>query len=122
MSANKLEAGKSENLTNRGRGRPAGSVNKATKTFRDTVNALLESNSENVATWLQQVADGIPEVMDANGKVATKGIPAAPEKALDLLAKLAEYAAPKLARTEHVGDGGGALIVEITRFGSDKTT
>jgi hypothetical protein len=27
-----------------------------------------------------------------------------PAKALDNLAKLAEFAAPKLARTEHVGD------------------
>lgn len=115
MSANKLEAGKSDNLTNRGRGRPAGSVNKATKTFRDTVNALLESNSENVATWLQQVADGIPEVMDADGKVATKGIPAAPEKALDLLAKLAEYAAPKLARTEITGPDGGPMQLQQVR-------
>lgn len=92
MSGNKVEAGKSENLTNRGRGRPAGSVNKATKTFRDTVNALLESNSENVATWLQQVADGVG------------GKDPAPEKALDLLAKLAEYAAPKLSRQIVSGD------------------
>ena len=90
--ANKLQDGKSENLTNRGRGRPAGSVNKATKAFRDTVNDLLQANSENVALWLSQVANGV------GGKEP------APEKALDLLAKLAEYAAPKLARTEIAGD------------------
>ena len=102
--ANKLQAGKSENLTNRGRGRPPGSVNKATKAFRDTVNDLLEANSENVALWLSQVATG------SHGKEP------APEKALDLLAKLAEYAAPKLARTEVTGADGGPLQVQkITR-------
>lgn len=94
-------------------GRQPGSVNKATKEFRDTVTKLLSDNAENVATWLEQVADGIPEVLDAEGKVATKGVPAAPDKALDLLAKLAEFAAPKLGRTEHVGDGGGPIGVTL---------
>ncbi|KDC23040.1 hypothetical protein AZ20_4216 [Bordetella bronchiseptica E014] len=30
-----------------------------------------------------------------------------------MIAKLAEFAAPKLARTEVVGDGGGALIHKV---------
>ena len=108
MAENKLQAGKSENLTNRGRGRPAGSVNKATKTFRDTINTLLEGNSENVSIWLEQVATG--------GSDPDKADPA---KALDLLAKLAEFAAPKLSRAEHVGDGGGALTVVIKRYSDE---
>ena len=62
--------------------------NKATVEFRETVKALLEKNADNVAIWLEQVAKGV------GGKEP------APDKALDLLAKLAEYAAPKLARTE----------------------
>ena len=78
-------------------GRPKGVPNKATKEFRQTVQALLERNSENVAIWLDQVATG------AHGKEP------APEKALDLLAKLAEYAAPKLARVEHTGQDGGPV-------------
>lgn len=77
-----------------GPGRPKGSVNKVTKEFRETVRQLLEDNSENVGIWLQQVADGVDGRPD-------------PGKALDLLAKLAEFAAPKLGRVEHVGDGGG---------------
>ncbi len=36
-----------------------------------------------------------------------------PGKALDLMAKLAEYAAPKLARTEHTGPDGGPQRVEF---------
>jgi hypothetical protein len=77
-------------------GRKAGTPNKATIEFRQTVQALLDDNRDNVKVWLAQVAEGHGE---------TKPDPA---KALDLLAKLAEYAAPKLNRTEHTGPNGGA--------------
>jgi hypothetical protein len=63
-------------------GRPAGVPNKATSAFRDTVNRLLADNAENVSEWLGQVAQQDPG------------------RALDLLVKLAEYAVPKLSRTE----------------------
>jgi hypothetical protein len=69
-------------------GRVAGQPNKATKEFRETVTALLSDNADNVAVWLAQVADGVGDVKPD------------PAKALDLLAKLAEYAAPKLSRSE----------------------
>lgn len=82
-----------------GMGRPMGSVNKVTKEFRETVRKLLEDNSENVGRWLLLVAEG--DGTD-HGKPD-------PGKALDLLAKLAEFAAPKLGRVEHVGDGGGPV-------------
>jgi hypothetical protein len=84
-----------------GPGRPKGVPNKATTTFRETVTKLLEGNAENVAVWLEQVATG------------SHGKDPAPEKALDLLAKLAEYAAPKLNRTEHVGENGGPVKTVI---------
>jgi hypothetical protein len=80
-------------------GRPKGAVNKVTKEFRETVRQLLGNNSENVGRWLLLVADG--DGTD-HGKPD-------PGKALDLLAKLAEFAAPKLGRVEHVGDGGGPV-------------
>lgn len=86
-----------------GAGRPKGTPNKVTKAFRETINDLLESNSENVAKWLQQVADGVGDKEPA------------PEKALDLLAKLAEYAAPKLARTEITGPDGGPMQLQTVR-------
>lgn len=79
-------------------GRVKGTPNKVTQEFRETVRKLLEDNAANVAIWLEKVAEENPA------------------KALDLLTGLAEYAAPKLARTEHVGDGGGPLSVNIVRF------
>lgn len=95
-------------------GRTPGTPNKATVEFRQTVTALLEKNASNVDLWLQQVAAGTPEVTDADGKVAVKGVPGDPGKALDLLARLAEYAAPKLNRVEHVGDNNGPIKMEVS--------
>jgi hypothetical protein len=80
-----------------GPGRKPGQPNKVTQEFRETVRKLLEDNAGNVGVWLEQVATG------------SHGTMPAPEKALDLLAKLAEFAAPKLGRVEHVGDGGGPV-------------
>ena len=82
--------GNRDNLTNEGKGRPPGTPNKVTKTFRETVTKLLEDNSANVGVWLGRVAEHDPG------------------KALDLMAKLAEYAAPKLSKVEVSAD------VEVT--------
>jgi hypothetical protein len=88
-----------------GPGRKPGVPNKATTEFRETVRRLLEDNSENFGRWLSQVAEG--DGTD-NGKPD-------PAKALDLIAKLAEFAAPKLGRVEHVGDDQQPMR-QITRI------
>lgn len=80
-------------------GRTKGTPNKATTEFRETVTKVLESNAENVGRWLTLVAEGDGETKPDPGK------------ALDLLAKLAEFAAPKLARTEVTGADGGPVVV-----------
>ena len=80
-------------------GRQPGSPNKVTREFRETVRKLLEDNADNFGRWLMLVAEG-------DGTDSGKPDPG---KALDIIAKLAEFAAPKLARTEVVGDGGGPL-------------
>ena len=82
-------------------GRVKGTPNKVNREFRETVRKLLDDNADNVGTWIAQVATGHGENK------------ADPGKALDLLAKLAEFAAPKLGRVEHVGDGGGPVLNEI---------
>jgi hypothetical protein len=73
-----------------------GIPNKATQEFRQTVQKLLDDNRENVTLWMEKV-----------GKKS-------PAKALELIAKLAEFAAPKLARHEHTGDGGGPVVIQAT--------
>lgn len=82
-------------------GRTKGTPNKVTQEFRETVQKLLDDNRENVATWLSQVANGVGEVKPDPGK------------ALDLLAKLAEFAAPKLARTEIAGDPSNPVGISV---------
>ena len=76
--------------------------------------------------WLYKVAEGIPlmetikdgEVMIErqvikNG-VAMWLIPPAPDKALDIMQKMAEYHIPKLARTEHTGSEDKPIRYVVT--------
>ncbi len=82
-----------------GGGSRKGVPNKVNQEFRETVRLLLESNAGNVGRWLTLVAEGD----------GTENNPPDPGKALDLLAKLAEFAAPKLGRVEHTGPDGERL-------------
>lgn len=85
-------------------GRKKGVPNKATTEFRETVRKLLDDNREKVAIWLDKVAEGDGPDLPPN-----------PARALELLTKLAEYAAPKLSRTEHVGGGTASPVkVQVT--------
>lgn len=76
-------------------GRRKGTPNKVTREFRETVRLLLERNADNVEAWLAEVAADDPA------------------RALDLLAKLAEFAAPKLSRSEVTGEGGGPIKASV---------
>lgn len=94
----------SKNRGNAGKGRPKGSPNKITQEFRDTVKQLLDDNADNVAIWLTQVASG------------TEDAKADPKGALDILSRLAEFAAPKLARTEMVGDPNAPIVHKVYKW------
>ncbi len=96
-------------------GRKPGTPNKATQEFRVTIQRLLDSNAENIAIWLAQVAEGIPATYDRKGNCISPGRPADPVAALARLGALADFAAPKLSRQEQVGDGGGPLTVIIRK-------
>jgi hypothetical protein len=80
------------------RGKPKGAVSKVDREFRETVRMLLEENADNVAIWLRQVAEKDPD------------------KALDKLVRLAEFAAPKLSRAEIGGKDGAPISVSLVRF------
>lgn len=82
-------------------GRKKGTPNKATSAFREAVAKVLEDNGENIGRWLSLVAEG-------DGTDHGKPDPA---KALDLVAKLAEYAAPKLSRSEVDANITGELSI-----------
>lgn len=109
-----MATGKKETRSNLkggpGPGRPKGVPNRATTLFRDTISAILSDNAPMVQKWLLEVAKGREaELHPIDGTVLVKAIPPDPGKALDLMSKLAEYAAPKLGRIEHVGDPANPL-------------
>jgi hypothetical protein len=105
-----MEISKVEEVTERrlppnaGKGRPAGVPNKSTSAVREAIATLLDRNSEKMDEWLQLVAYGDSEL----------GVKPQPDKALDIMQKLAEYHIPKLARTEVVGDKDTPLELKIS--------
>lgn len=98
-----IRKGKPKGLPKTG-GRLAGVPNKVTQEFRETVRQLLEDNKDNVSVWLTQIASG------------TEDSKPDPKGALDMITKLAEFAAPKLARTEIAGDKQNPIIVQTVQF------
>ena len=86
-----------------GPGRPKGVPNKSTEAVRTAIALLLERNSEKMDEWLQLVAYGDESL----------GIKPQPDKALDIMQKMAEYHIPKLARTEVTGADNGPLTIKV---------
>ncbi len=91
-------AGQFEKKRVKSGGRVAGTPNRVTSEFRETVQKLLDDNRENVSLWLTEVASDDPA------------------RALDLIAKLAEFAAPKLLRTEV---SGGRVPIQVALSPTD---
>jgi hypothetical protein len=83
-------------------GRRPGSPNKVTTEFRETVRRLLEENAENIIQWVGEIAKE------------------SPEKAVRAITDLAEFAAPKLSRTELTGKDGERLQLVQAAPGDDR--
>lgn len=63
---------------------------------REAIAAFVDGNAPRLQGWLDDIA--------ADEKHG-------PKVAFDCVMSLLEYHVPKLARTEHVGDGGGPLRI-----------
>lgn len=75
-------------------GRPKGVPNKATANAREAIARFVDNNADRMQGWLDEIAE-------QQGPMA----------AWRCLADVLEYHVPKLARTEHVGDGGGPVRI-----------
>ncbi len=80
----------------KGAGRRKGSANKATLEAREAIAMFVQANAGRLQTWLDAIA------LDD------------PEKAFQMFQSVIEYHVPKLARTEHAGDGGGPMDMHWT--------
>lgn len=78
-------------------GRQKGSLNKSTIKLTDAITDLVEGNIEKVSDWIDKVAETDPH------------------KACMIVLGLLEYKAPKLARTELIGDDKKPLSIEINK-------
>lgn len=88
---------------NAGKGRKRGVPNKVTADVRAAITMLLETTAPKLQNWLDRVAKE------------------SPDRALEIVVKLAEYHIPKLNRSEVTGAGGGALTVKIVKFGEESS-
>lgn len=84
-----------------GPGRAKGIPNKATTLAREAIARLVDGNAHKLQEWLEAVAED-----EKHGPVV----------AFKLLTDVMEYHLPKLARTEHTGDGGGPVVIAATNL------
>ena len=89
-----MAAPKGKRPPNAGKGRPKGVPNKSTGRAKEAIARFCEDNAKELQSWLTEIS-------------ATVGAQAA----MDTYLKVLEYHLPKLGRTEHTGEGGGAIVI-----------
>jgi hypothetical protein len=95
-------------------GRKKGTPNKVTAVQRAAIQAFLDRNWENADEMLEDVWHGIEiEKQMPDGTTVVGRLNADPKGALDIMAKFAEFAIPKLGRTEIAGDAKAPLVFKI---------
>lgn len=110
-------------------GRRKGTPNKVTADVKQAYTLLVQGNIGKMQEWLNQIADGIkvftPDLDEAGNPALDpktgepKGnwdyiVRPDPGQAFKLLNDTAEFVQPKLSRSEHVGENGGAITVEAS--------
>jgi hypothetical protein len=91
--ANRTAFKKGEKKPNQGKRGP----NKTTLLAREAIAKLADGNADRLQGWLDDIAAD-----ERQG----------PAVAFKLFMDVLEYHVPKLARHEHTGDGGGAIIIQ----------
>jgi hypothetical protein len=95
-------AGKGGRTRTSGQGRQKGVPNKSTAELKAAIAAFASKHVDEMSKWLLEVED--------------------PAKRIDLTLRAMEYALPKLARTEQVGEDGGPIKQQtqiVVKFGDD---
>ena len=82
-----------------GMGRPVGVPNKATSAARESIARFVDGNVERLQGWLDEIAEDPKH---------------GPLVAFKCVQEVMEYHIPKLARTEHTGKDGGAIVVQAS--------
>ena len=91
--ANSTAFRKGEKKPNQGKRGPS----KTTLLAREAIAKLVDGNTHRLEGWLDQIASD-----ERQG----------PAVAFKLLMDVMEYHVPKLARHEHTGEGGGAIVIQ----------
>lgn len=86
---------------NAGKGRRKGALNRSTRDVKEAIALFLEANTDRLQGWLDQIAEKDPKA------------------AFDCVVRLLEYTMPKLGRTEVAGNGGGPIIVQLSKTDDD---
>lgn len=86
---------KGEKKPNQGKRGPS----KTTLKTRETIAKFVEMNVDQMQHWLEDVAQDPKH---------------GPAVAFKMLTDIMEYHIPKLSRAEHVGDGGGPVVLQIS--------
>jgi hypothetical protein len=100
-------------------GRKKGTPNRVTADAREAFRMVYEGRLGDLDRWIKETGDGYQAVHFLADGTKIPYVEKNPGKASDLLLRMAEHFVPKLARHEHVGDGGGAVKIVIRKYGSD---